>query len=84
MRQGSVDSVLIRQVELYRKIVPFWLYYRVSDHSLALVQMRVTLARLIWNYDVTLKSSGQLEPIYDHRSISAGKLEVCLRKVERH
>ena len=48
-----------------------------------MVEMRVTLARLIWHYDVKLKSAGQEVPIYDHLSIASGPLEVHLKKVER-
>jgi hypothetical protein len=42
------------------------------------MEMRCTLARLIWQYDITLKG-GQLEPAYDHITISAGKLYVALK-----
>jgi len=47
----------------------------VSDDSLALMEMRISLARLIWHFDITLKD-GQTEPAYDHITISAGKLAV--------
>jgi hypothetical protein len=41
------------------------------------MEMRCTLARLIWHYNIMLKG-GQLEPAYDHITISAGKLYVML------
>lgn len=48
------------------------------------MEMRVTLARIIWHYDVELKSAGQEVPTYDHLSIASGQLEVRLNKVERN
>ena len=50
---------------------------------LAMMEMRVTLAKLIWQFDVTLKTAGQEEPRFNHRAVAAGELEVRLRKVER-
>jgi cytochrome P450 len=50
---------------------------------LAMMEMRVTLSRLIWHYDVELKSAGQDVPTYDHLSLASGQLEVRLKKVER-
>jgi hypothetical protein len=49
-----------------------------ADDSLAMMEMRVTLTRLIWNFDLALKD-GQ-EPAYHHKSLSAGQL---LLKVQR-
>jgi len=48
-----------------------------------MMEMRVTLAKLIWQFDVTLKTAGQEEPRFNHRAVAAGELEVRLRKVER-
>jgi hypothetical protein len=48
-----------------------------------MMEIRVTLSRLIWNYDMALASVGQPEPTYDHRAVSAGKLEVRLKRVKR-
>ena len=53
------------------------------DGRLAMMEMRVTIARLLWEFDVQLKDEGQEVPLYDHKSISAGQLEVRLRWVER-
>ena len=44
-----------------------------ADDSLAMMEMRVTLTRLMWNFDLALKD-GQEEPVYDHKSLSAGQL----------
>jgi hypothetical protein len=49
-----------------------------AESRLALMEMRCTLARLIWYYDIALME-GQEEPAYDHITISAGKLYVTLR-----
>ena len=54
-----------------------------GNSSLAMMELRVTLARLLWEFDIQLKDEGQEVPEYDHRSVSAGKLEVRLKKVER-
>jgi hypothetical protein len=48
-----------------------------------MMEMRVTLAKLIWQYDIKLKTVGQEEPTFDHRALAAGQLEVRLSKVER-
>jgi hypothetical protein len=48
-----------------------------------MMEMRVTLARLLWEFEVHLKDEGQDVPVYDHKSLSAGKLEVRLERVER-
>ena len=53
-----------------------------TEFRLALMEMRITLASLIWHYDLSLKP-GQGVPGYFHRSLSAGRLEVCLKKVVR-
>ena len=45
------------------------------------MEMRVALARLIWNFDISLKEVGQAEPTFDHRSVAAGKLWIRLRDV---
>ncbi len=50
---------------------------------LAMMEMRVTLSRLIWNYDISLKSVGQEVPTYEHRAVASGPLEVRLKRVER-
>ena len=42
------------------------------------MEMRCTLARLVWHFDMVLKE-GQEEPAYDHITIAAGKLYVNLR-----
>jgi hypothetical protein len=48
-----------------------------------MMEMKVTLSRLIWTYDITLKSAGQEVPSYEHRYLASGPLEVRLRRVER-
>ena len=51
-----------------------------TNQSLAMMVIRVTIAKLIWNYDIGFNST---EPLYDHKSMSAGKLDVTLKLVER-
>lgn len=43
------------------------------------MEMRLSLARLIWHFDFVLKE-GQQEPEYDHITIAAGKLLVCVKR----
>jgi hypothetical protein len=54
-----------------------------ANGRLAMMEMRVTLARLIWQYDISLKTEGQEEPAFFHRAVAAGQLEVRIRRVER-
>jgi hypothetical protein len=77
MCQGSVDSIFRRKMELYRETV--WSSDEWADFRLALMELRVVLARLIWNFDISLKEVGQAEPTFDHRSVAAGKLWLRLR-----
>ena len=42
------------------------------------------MAKLVWTYDISLNKEGQEIPSLDHRSVSAGKLEVRMTKVERN
>ena len=53
-------------------------YYR-----LAMMEMKVTLSKLIWSYDITLKDFDQKVPELDHRALASGPLEVRLTRVER-
>lgn len=55
-------------------------FWNCANRSLAMMVIRVTIAKLIWNYDIGLNSS---EPLYDHKSLSAGKLDVSLKLFER-
>ena len=80
--QESVDRILVWKVGLYWETVPPRGGLR-ADCRLAMMEMRVTLAKLIWQYDVTLKTVGQEEPTFNHRAVAAGQLEVRLSKVER-
>jgi len=54
-----------------------------ADCRLAMMELRVTLAKLIWQYDIKLKTVRQEQPTFDHRALAAGQLEVRLSKVER-
>jgi len=49
---------------------------------LGLMTLRIALAKLVWTYDFELKE-GQGAPSYCHRSLSAGSLELKVKKVER-
>ena len=83
LRQEGMDSLLVRQVGLYWETV-------VSsgclgaDFRLALMEIRVVLAKLIWQYDIEPKDLGQGEPIYYHKALAAGQLEVRLINVRRN
>jgi hypothetical protein len=48
------------------------------------MELRIIFAKLIWNYDMTLKSYGQEAPTFDHLGIKAGPLEVRIRAVKRN
>lgn len=50
---------------------------------LALLEMRVSLAKLIWNFDISFKDPDQAEPSYDHNALAAGELPLRLVKVIR-
>jgi len=41
------------------------------------------LAKLIWNFDISLKDPDGPEPTYDHKAFAAGKLMVRLVKILR-
>ncbi len=62
-----------------RSHIPF----KCANRRLAMMVLRVTVAKLIWNYDICLKSVEQAEPIFDHKTLSAGRLEVRLKRMER-
>jgi hypothetical protein len=81
MRQGGFYSFSIWQNELRWQAVDFLLV--CVDIRLALMEMRVTLSKLIWHYDFTLKDVGQEVPAYNHLTISAGRLELRVKRVER-
>ena len=48
-----------------------------------MMEMRITLAKLIWNYDLELAHEDQEEPTYDHRQISAGELKIRVKRAHR-
>ena len=82
MCQSSLGTVSKREVELSRETVNQTPLRVAAESRLALMEMRIALANLIWHYDLSLKP-GQGVPRYFHRSLSAGRLEVCLKKVVR-
>lgn len=81
-----MDPVLIWQERLYWQSVlsetTLWGRGKVNGR-LAMMEMRVTLAKLIWQYDISLKTEGQEEPAFFHRAVAAGQLEVRISRVER-
>ena len=83
MCQKGLDSVLLWQVGLYWKIVPPSQLEK-ADFRLALMEMRIALAKLIWQYDIVPKDMNQGEPKYDHKAVAAGQLEVQLIKIRRN
>jgi hypothetical protein len=46
------------------------------------MEMRVVLARMLWEYEIEL-AEGQGEPLLNHVNVSAGKLEMRIRKFDR-
>lgn len=62
---------------------PFAYSFECANRRLAMMVLRVAVAKLIWNYDIWLKSVEQAEPIFDHKTVSAGRLEVRLKRMER-
>jgi hypothetical protein len=69
-----------RQMELYWKTV-YVFCYPYLFFSLAFMEMKKVLARLIWQYDISLQQEGV--PGYFHRSFSAGELYVGLTPVAK-
>jgi cytochrome P450 len=53
-----------------------------NNVSLAMMEMRVTLARLIWKFDLELKDIGQKEPEFHHKTLSAGSLMIRVKKLQ--
>lgn len=47
------------------------------------MEMRITICRIVWLFDVTLRG-GQGVPEYDHRAMASGPLEVILTPVTRY
>lgn len=52
------------------------------QYRLGLMSLRIVLAKLVWTYDFELKE-GQGAPSYLHRSLSAGPLQLKVKRVER-
>ena len=77
--QGCVGSLFVWQVELYRKIVARFLSLLIS--SLALLEMRIAIAKLIWHYDISLVE-GQDVPKFSHLSVSVTPLKVRVRRAD--
>lgn len=81
MRQRRMGALFSGKMELHRQTV--CTRDDEFDGRLAMMEMRVTIARLLWEFDVQLKDEGQEVPKYDHKSISAGQLDVRLNLVEK-
>lgn len=64
------------------RIYPLKLGISDLECRLALMTLRIALAKLVWTYDFELKE-GQGVPGYFHRSLSVGSLELKVKKVER-
>ena len=79
MYESRLGPFSARQVGLHRETVTF-LFYLNIECSLALLEMRIALARLVWHYDLSLVEDEP--PAYLHRSLAAGPLEVHMK--ERH
>ena len=48
------------------------------------MEMRVAISNLIWHYDFQLVSEEQNVPAFNHRNLSAGRLELRVRRVKEH
>jgi hypothetical protein len=46
------------------------------------MEMRVSLAKLIWHYDIQLVDEGEEVPAFDHRNVSAGRLELRAKQAK--
>lgn len=53
-----------------------------ADESLAIVEMRVALARLIWHFDIKLRE-GQEAPMFRHLPVSVTPMEVFIVSVDK-
>jgi hypothetical protein len=80
--QRSIYPFFSRTVELYWKAV-----YPESSitkwSSLALLEMRVTLAKLVWHFDITLEEEGQTVPEYFHKQLASARFPVRVSPVPR-
>ena len=81
MFEGSLDTLPVWETELYRQAVCDFPSMTINCR-LAMTEMRMSLARLIWQFDMEL-AEGQDEPLYDHISISATKLVVKIANAKK-
>ena len=54
---------------------------RLITSSLALLEMRVVIAQLIWHYDFELLYEGQEIPAFNHLNLSSGLLELRAKEI---
>jgi len=43
------------------------------------MEMRVSLAKLIWHYDFQLVNENEEVPAFNHRNLSSGRLELSAK-----
>jgi len=60
---------------------PYPLATERADNSLALLELRLVLTRLIWQFDMELKEKDQAVPLFNFASISAGPLEIRMSNI---
>ena len=77
MCKGSLDTVFDRKEGMYREIV-FQFGILVNYIRLAMMEMRITLARLLWQFDFELMHEQQGVPEHFHRSAASGPLELSV------
>ena len=79
--QGSVHPIPTWKKSMYWTAVKHYTFG--TDGRLALMEMRIVLASLIWHYDFEM-TEGMKKPVFNHKTISAGELEVRIsrRRVE--
>lgn len=80
MHERGMGSFYVWQVELHWKTVIS--FVNLLIYSLALLEMRIALAKLIWHYDITL-NNGQKTPKFSSLWMTVTNLEIRVRKVDR-
>ena len=82
MQQSGLDPVFLRNAQLYwETVVPGW---KFSDFRLALMEIRIVIALLVWWFDAEFVEEGQKEPYFkDAVAAVHGPLRLRIRPVAR-
>ena len=83
MQQSGLDPVFLRNAQLYwETVVPRW---KFSDFRLALMEIRIVIALLVWWFDAEFVEEGQKEPYFkDLVAAVHGPLRLRIRPVARN